>query len=103
MLFGPRQSHSAMLKSADIAPTCSARYNTVCRMCNRIRSYALALFRITQRVPRSHTFLPAAAGYLTIFRVSFFRATRIKTTHIKRERIALPKAEHVNCVREEKQ
>jgi len=42
--------------------------------------------------------LPAAAWYVPIVGVRFFRAPRGKTAHIKMKSTALPKAQHANGV-----
>src|SRR3954468_9401778 len=57
------------------------------------KTYAGAFFRVT--TPR---FLPAAGGYVPIFCVRFFPLRAEKPHTIGKERTALPKAQHANCV-----
>src|SRR5690242_12534477 len=61
------------------------------------RTYAVALFCITQRVPEAD-FCLRQHGTCRSFCVRFFRASRGKTAHDKKYRTALPKAPHANCV-----
>src|SRR6476659_7336147 len=56
-------------------------------------TYAVAFFGVT--TPR---ILPAAAWYVPIFCVRFFRATRKNRTRLDKERTALPMAQHAICV-----